>query len=575
MLAFQSVNCRATPKRRGAANHRLTSAPLALTLCVLTLVGATGGALAQLSDDDRRCLDAVYNSSRKVAQQEFRGNWRDCIRNKTGNQDACIDADRPKSTDKAGQLASKYNQKCATLPAFGVIISVANVIDAAQDAPDAVIRNKWGSPVDPDGGSCHSKIAKGVGNLGTEQWKKFRRCVKDLETVGSIADIEACIAEGIAAGTADEGPDIISDVMGGSCAGPIPHFDDGDCDSLPLAAAAQCIIDNVECEVCNALNGITGANAYCATISGIPCHTPVHKCTFDESTDNSNLGIFLGGNTDLSALFGDIAGAIDITCDPETEDANGKRACTCELQTWTPSEVTGLGFICVTPLAGCPVGEMDCDGGNSLGIDAADDSQIGTCASHADCASQCDTYCAGLSKVQWRSGCESLCQAGSRDGQTCICDKAGTGGCTGGIAGTNDCPGGSCVGKNNELDQDCQCQCIDYATGGPSAAGDIRCNLGMGFRIVPSLPCPNPDVSIYINQPPVCIPLTSQVATGETIIANENQSPGIGPHTLFGAAETCSNFDTSITTGLQLVANIGSFDNTLGDVRAHLTLDCQ
>ena len=293
-------------------------------------------------------------------------------------------------------------------------------------------------------------------------------------------------------------------------------------------------------------------------------------CTFDEATDNSDLDLRVQGNSSLGGLVSDIGGTIAISCGGT--GANGKRSCTCELQSWTPAMITGIGFICIDPAPGCPAGEVDCNGGNVLGIDSLDDAQIGTCTSHATCSASCDTYCGGLGKVQWRSGCENFCQGGTRDGQACICDTFNGAGCSGGVQGANDCPGGSCVGKNNEADTDCQCQCIDYTGGGASDPGDIQCNLGSDLKVVNTLPCSNPAL---VDLPPACFPFTSQSVTAQSIHSNENASGTIGPNTSTGAPESCANFDLGTVSGYELVTDVGFFDSTIGDLRALLRADCQ
>jgi hypothetical protein len=140
--------------------------------------------------------------------------------------------------------------------------------------------------------------------------------------------------------------------------------------------------------------------------------------------------------------------------------------------------------------------------------------------------------------------------------------------------GFDDCPDGSCPGKNNETDTDCQCQCIDYAAGAASAAGDMACQLPTDIKVVASLPCTNPAL---VDLPPICAPVTTQDSTGETLNSNENvpNPQALGPHTLTGAEESCTNFDASVTTGMSMVSNLGFFDSTVGDLRSHLTIDCQ
>ena len=93
-----------------------------------------------------------------------------------------------------------------------------------------------------------------------------------------------------------------------------------------------------------------------------------------------------------------LSGSLDIDCglvDPNT----GKAACSCDLQSIDPIAIPSIGFTCLTPEAGCPPGEIDCDGGNDLDVDVTSDHNIGACTSNADCASQCVTFC-GLDQME-------------------------------------------------------------------------------------------------------------------------------------------------------------------------------
>jgi len=131
--------------------------------------------------------------------------------------------------------------------------------------------------------------------------------------------------------------------------------------------------------------------------------TPVNlTCNFDEAVDDSDLDLRVSGNNSLGGLVSPISGAVTMQCGGI--GANGKRSCSCNLQAWTPANIIGIGIVCISPSV-CPAGEIDCDGGNELGVDAFDDAQIGSCTSHATCSASCDTYCAGMGKSQWRSGC--------------------------------------------------------------------------------------------------------------------------------------------------------------------------
>lgn len=284
--------------------------------------------------------------------------------------------------------------------------------------------------------------------------------------------------------------------------------------------------------------------------------------------DNSDLDLVLAGNISIGGLVGNISGTIDVTCG--NVGANGKRWCSGALESATTVPLIGIGFICVEGVGSCPNGEMDCDGGNALGIEAVDDHEIGTCASHADCSAQCDAYCAGIGKVQWRSGCESFCRGGLRDGLPCMCDTARMSGCVGGTAGINDCPGGTCIGNNNEFDTDCQCLCM--TTPPPVRA----------LPVFSSVTSRQTSRSWEVYRAAIrryWIPLPSVLRSPRSLRqvprSMQNEMAGvIGPQTLTGSSDTCSNFDAGVMTGYALVSNIALFDTTIGDLRIHLTLDC-
>lgn len=295
---------------------------------------------------------------------------------------------------------------------------------------------------------------------------------------------------------------------------------------------------------------------------------PIHECNFDGATDNSQLQIcFLG----VCPAPNDISGQVNLTCDPLTQDGNGKRDCQCELVNLDPFQISGVGTVCVTPSGPCPDGELDCDGGNSLDVDTIAETNAGACTSNAGCATQCSSYCSGIGKAVFSSGCESFCQGGSRNNLACQCDTLGSSTCAGGS--TLDCPGGSCEGKDNEADQDCHCQCIDEGFGGASAAGTVQCRVGVAIRVEADPVCDN--VQVLVRLPPLCAPFTSASATARILNTNENTGTTLGPYTNSGTNESCTNFDTDVTTGYTLVSNLAFFDSTIGDLIARLTTDCQ
>src|SRR6185503_6664104 len=98
------------------------------------------------------------------------------------------------------------------------------------------------------------------------------------------------------------------------------------------------------------------------TSTATATNTPqTNTCNFNETIDNSDLDLRVTGNSSLGGLVGNVSGAINVACSPT--GGSGKRTCTCDLQSWTPANITGIGFVCIFPASGCAAGEVDCDGG--------------------------------------------------------------------------------------------------------------------------------------------------------------------------------------------------------------------
>jgi hypothetical protein len=172
------------------------------------------------------------------------------------------------------------------------------------------------------------------------------------------------------------------------------------------------------------------------------------------------------------------------------------------------------------------------------------------------------------------SGCEGFCQGGTRANLPCICDIATAGTCTGGITGVNDCPQGSCQGKDNDLAPSyCHCTCIDESFGGPAPAGSIRCRTGIALSVEAGEDglC---DGNVIAYLPAGCGAFTSGTSTAITL--NDNENPGaLGPYTETGAAGTCAAFDAGNLAGYEMVSVSAFYDSTIGDIIARLTIDCQ
>jgi cysteine-rich repeat protein len=320
----------------------------------------------------------------------------------------------------------------------------------------------------------------------------------------------------------------------------------------------------------------TPTNTSAATPTRTPTATATNTpgpaartCSFNGATDTSTLVLCLASSCPFQTL--QPSGSINITCGPT--GGGGLRSCSCELNTFNPVTIIGIGVACVDPASGCPAGQADCDGGTAYNVDTVADHQIGLCTSNAQCATQCASYCSGLSKSVFLSACEGFCQGGTRNNLACHCDVVPAATCTTPMA--LDCPGGSCEGKDDERtlgDLDCHCQCINESFPPASPAGSMRCRLGVAIRVETAAPCDNSGVLVRL--PALCASLTSATATQTFLDANET-GPAMPSASQTGTALSCATFDGGSVLGLDLVTNLAFFDSTVGDLSTRLRLDCQ
>jgi cysteine-rich repeat protein len=280
-----------------------------------------------------------------------------------------------------------------------------------------------------------------------------------------------------------------------------------------------------------------------------------HKCVFDPN--NSAIQI---ATQALPLAPIPPGGAMDIDCgvvDPNT----GKAVCDCTLQFLDPLELIGIGFICFTPGAGCPSGEIDCDGGNPLDVTMDSDHNIGACTGNPDCAAQCTAHCSGMGATLFFSGCGGFCLGGTNNGLPCTDDSQ--------------CPGGSCPGKDGlPHGNECQCDCKDVG-GVASGVGALQCNLPANINVEIAAPCGDGDVLIAVGTR--CIPLTTEAMTSQ--MHNVNNNPGkdfpIPATQLTGNRIDCLTLSSSVTTGITLVGSVNFFDSTIGDLTTSEVLSCQ
>ena len=226
-------------------------------------MGVAGAARA----DDAKCQDGVAKGSRNVGNQEQKKN-RKCVKDGSGDVDACVDAASPKAATKAAKLADLYatGGKCDPLPAVGVNPSPAAVSAETEKSSGDILRKVFGDPVDGinAGGKCQDKIAKRAGKKFDTELKAFRACIKGGAPLATDAAVGTCIATGVndAKAQSTVQPKLAGD-MEAQCdfsAGTAAEgMDDGSCASCATAAAcATCVGDVVDCEACEAM--VTSSN---------------------------------------------------------------------------------------------------------------------------------------------------------------------------------------------------------------------------------------------------------------------------------------------------------------------------
>ncbi len=286
-----------------------------------------------------------------------------------------------------------------------------------------------------------------------------------------------------------------------------------------------------------------------------------HLCTLGAG---SQVEIFSGVlNQTLSAT-----GSVEFACGAPSP-LTGKADCSCEVQPpgFSPLNIAGLFWACVKPASTpCPDGEVDCDGGNNLGLDVDGNRNIGTCTGQANCASTCATFCGGAANM-FASNCEGFCTSGAQMACTTDnqCSSAGQGSCDG--------PDGAGFGNI------CDCTCVDLAVPPPAPAGGLSCQLAFNLTVEPNpgngMACDGADVSINVGD--TCAPLTTEAVSG--IIHNANNGGGTlpsgGPFTGSGAEIPCATLASSSTAGLSAKGAAAFYGSTIGDILAGLTLTCQ
>jgi hypothetical protein len=259
-------------------------------------------------------------------------------------------------------------------------------------------------------------------------------------------------------------------------------------------------------------------------------------------------------------------GAIDIDCGP-VDGGTGKASCECLVQApgFDPLLIAGLFWACVKPASTpCPSGEIDCDGGNALGIDMEGNRNIGACTSNADCASTCAAFCAP--DAVFTAQCEGFCTGGTE--MACTSDSQ----C--GMAGEGSCNGPDGVGFGNI----CDCTCLNDAAHGPSEAGDLQCQLAFNLTVEPNpgngMACDGADVNINVGD--TCAPLSTQMVTSVINNGNNNGSQfPPGGFSITGTPLDCNLFTSSDTSSAAIGGAAIFYASTVGDINVQIDAFCQ
>jgi len=513
---------------------RVTSAVAASLLS--TMIGASAFGQVQTTDQ-QKCINTLNKDTSKVAATQGKENAA-CVKNGTkGTATAnCLTADSKQKVAKATAKTSQDETKnaCLTtsLPSFGYSgATIGN--QASQVAEIDLFRDTYGTS-DPTTvistaaaeGRCQSAVTKDLEKLVAAKRKQYVACKKKALKIGAsnASALEACI--GVPAPGTPDPNSIQADPkgkIGGSvtklssdtsanCAPPvvIATTFPGACSGSTAGALAACLDARAECRACLAINATDNLNVNCDL--------------FDDGAPNGSClplaaqsaCVLLGSNPPsgspsrmtlyselLSPIVFSLIGSLSI-------GAEGPFA-TCKVQSLNPVNLAGMGFLCLSSGGSCPVGRRYCGSGAgtgpALGLDTQSDGYVGTCTSNTQCASLCTASCGGSSVTA--AACTGYCSGTSPANQACTSDAA--------CLPSN----GICNGPTPAPPFGiCQCSCTESSAGAPSDPGDLQCNLGLKIVLEMAAPCDGADIVRSAGN--VCIPLSTEQATGAIVHSNLN-----------------------------------------------------
>ena len=395
-----------------------------LSAAAVTLLAVVVGsaAIAQLTDDERKCTDGAYKSARNVGNQEQKNN-RTCVKDGSGNIDACVDAEGAKAAEKRAKLLELDDAggKCETNPAFGLNADLGDVADGVEDGTDNILRAAFGDPVTVGvaGDKCGDAIAKRSGKSYDFMLKSFRGCAKDLGAINSIGDLNGCVATALAnAKSSNFVPTKVASDMDKKCdfSGGAPSgMDDGACSSCTDGATCGACLENIiQCQACKAINNMTGGSANCDTLddglangSCVTCGIPAAG-SYVQTTTGGVLTVstfspfpFPAGGTTSQDVGAPDANCVSNTVVPYPGGLTVPIFC-----------VPALGYTVEVKQTGCGIGIIDSNGGSDLTVSETGDtsSALFACAASQSCAVFADS--SGEIEVQVGIGGPDTCSTG-------------------------------------------------------------------------------------------------------------------------------------------------------------------
>ncbi len=537
-----------------------------------------------------------------------------------GTVAACAGGD-PKGTiaKAAAKAGTTFTQRCAGTdkagaprrPPFGVT-DPATVATAAASAEAGLIADALGTDLDgalvpiaadKAGAKCQQAAVKALGGCQAAWLNAFATCAgtglkRKIAPITSGAALAACIGTDpkrtIAKACGKLAPTLTARCARAGVG--LPTALPG-CGGADVTASAACLARAVGCRTCRGVaasgaltpdcdtvddglvNGSCGSGgpAPTATVTVTPggtatpgptptpttsatptaVATPLvigtHACALD--TFSSALAV----STHQFFLFRELFGAIDLDCGT-VDPATGTAPCSCSLEHVEPVQVTGVGWACIRPAAGCAAGAIACEPGPPLDLMTTAHHTLGTCTGNAACGATCAATCGAAGTEVLTSACEGFCAGGANDGLACAGDLL--------------CPGGICTGPDHGLHgQICQCQCLARGGDAVPAAG-LTCNLGVDVAVESTLPCGDGDIVLEIG--PRCVPFTTGrtdtlIADADNVAMREVRPDGA----FYGIPRACDAIAADGPAALTLAATAAFLDApVIGDMAFTFVLTC-